>query len=240
MKEKKTIYLLDTNILINWAVARFPGLQDQFFFANISVAEQSRRFLENSQNDIFIPDVVWTEFLSVFLHKDIDTSINLAHTKKWLRDRETYIQQIEALVEDLPRMHWFLWEGTGSPYPDASEILLDTELINSRTFGWLSKHGKVATAKLLDGMDSIILIYLNELANQHKDKNVVLYSADFPLCFILPRIRHLNKSWFEKQTAAFCALFPNVRCRSCRKNNNLAILEKQQVQCENCGSWPLF
>lgn len=235
-----TIYLLDTNVLINWAATVFPGLQEQFPNRNIDVATRNIAFFENNQNDIFIPDIVWTEFLSVIMHKEIDTSVDVTCTRKWMRDRETYVMQLETMIEELPHMHWFVWNGNGSPYPDAAEVLLDTRLVNASTFRWMSRYGKAGSAKLLDGMDSVILIYLNELALQNRDKKIVLYSADFPLCFILPRIRNLNKNWFAKHTAAFCALFDSVRCRRCKTANALKILEHNKIVCQKCGKWPLF
>ncbi len=214
----RTIYMLDTNVLYNWMTACNPRLMAKKHFVKPETARQIRAFCENNENRICIPDLVWVEFLSGMLHKDIDVSGNFAKVRQWIRNQETMAQQIELMIENAPHLEWFVWDSDISPYPDAAALLQDTALINEATFRWMKESARYGKEKLLDGMDSVILIYLNELAVENEKDVVVLYTADYRLWRIFPRVRAYHKDWFQQNTGA-CALFPDVRCPKCQHSN---------------------
>lgn len=230
------IYVADTNILYNWIAASNPALLAANRFIDPDTASQIRAFCENNQNQIVIPDLVWVEFLSVVLHKEIDVSGDFKRTCQWVRNQETMVQQVELFVENAPNMNWLNWQGQISPYPDAAELLRDTGLIDRGTFHWMQKNARGSlTQKLLDGMDSVILIYLNELAHENRKNLAVLYTADYPLWQIFRRVRTYQRGWFQQNTAAVCALFSDVLCKFCRHRNPAGILRGKNPSCQICG-----
>ncbi len=93
-------------------------------------------------------------------------------------------------------------------------------VIRRPTYNWMRRSAenvkkkyrpdmKRLTGKILDGMDSAILVCLNELAllEENRNKQVILYTADFPLWHILKRVKERHKSWFARNTEAVCALW---------------------------------
>lgn len=236
----RIIYMLDTNILCDWLVGANPGL----LAAHSSHSERvtrARQFCENNAHRICIPDLVWVEFLSVVLHKNIDVSGDFKRTRQWVRNQEIMVQQMELFVENAPHMSWLHWEADISPYPDAQDLLRDTGLINQKVFHGMKRSAKGQfTEKLLDGMDSVILIYLNELAHERKKNLVVLYTADYRLWQIFPRIRSYQREWFAQNTASVCAVFRDVECKWCRHRNPGDILRQEQIRCQKCGGFALM
>jgi|GEM_PF-1659938 hypothetical protein len=232
----KIIYMPDTNILYNWIAASNPALMASGQFVNPVIANQIRDFCEKNQNQIVIPDLVWVEFFSVILHKQIDVSDNFEKTRRWFRNQETMVQQIELFVQNSANIDWLNWDREISPYPDATDLLRDTKLIDRDTFNWMQNNARGSlTQKLLDGMDSVILIYLNELARQNSKDLAVLYTADYPLWRIFQRIRTYQRAWFQQNTATVYALFSDIQCRRCQHRNPAGILLGPNVSCQRCG-----
>lgn len=233
------IYMPDTNILCDWIAASNPALLAEKDIKP-ETANQIRAFCEDNQNQIVISDLVWVEFLSVVLHKKIDISGNFEKTRQWFRNQETMIQQIELFVENAPNMNWLNWEGDISPYPDAADLLRDTGLLDRAAFNWMKKNTSGSlTQKLLDGMDSVILIYLNEIARRNSKNLVVLYTADYPLSRIFQRIRIYQRAWFQQNTAAVYALPSDIQCRRCGHRNPAGILRGKKIACHRCGNFLL-
>ena len=237
---RPVIYMLDTNILVNWFYSRTPDFEGSLLTPwQCQYISDIRDFCEQNENDIYIPDLVWCEFLSVILHKEMELCADLDGFNQWFRDREIIIQQLELAIDGNPRLHRFLWAGTMSPYVDAEVLVRDPELIDDNLYQWLQNQfqkRKLPTRKppkLLDGMDAVIMIYLNELAIQHPDQQVVLYSADLPLCRITSRIRKLYKSWFAQNIASVFPLYSKTRCRYCGREHSNAILRQYGVLCHN-------
>jgi len=185
------------------------------------------------------------EFLSVILHKNIDVDSDYNTTLSRFHNQQSLILQIEYHITEYD--NWELsWEPELRPFEDAVGLLTDKNLIDYQTYKWMkngtekdrinypsSFSGKLRK-KLLDGMDSVILIYVNELAYQNQEKQIVLYTADFPLWRILMQVkRHFN--WFAKNTSSIFAPFDKVRCRrrGCRKDNDSSILCNDQMICCN-------
>ncbi len=199
---KESIYLIDTNILIDWMAVYLPSVQSDNGFFQSRSAHRIKQFMEQNRYAIYVPDLVWAEFLGTILHKDINVSGDLDRLRHWFRQRESWVQYMEGLIQR--QHHFFVWSLPESPFAYANRLVRDLNLIDERTFRWLTKSTRAKETgkqKLMDGMDSAILIYLNALANQHPDKRVVLYTADNPLSQILPRVRQYYP-WFAQNTAA--------------------------------------
>ena len=205
---KESIYLIDTNILVQWMAAYLPSVQSSNEFFQIQAANRIKQFMEKNRYAIYVPDLVWAEFLGVILHKEMDVSGDLDQLRHWFRQRESWVQQMEGLIQR--QHHFFVWPLPESPFPYANRLVRDLNLIDERTFQWLAQRRRAKETgkqKLMDGMDSVILIYLSALATQHPDKQVVLYTADIPLCRILPRVQQYY-SWFAQNTSAENAFQP--------------------------------
>lgn len=252
MKEemKPVVYMLDTNILVSWAdaLAGDGGVRGK---KTNAASRRIQRFCEENQNLIVVPDIVWVEFLAVTLHRQIDVNDDYETTLRRFRDRQTLAQQIEARMRNAD--NWRLdWEPDAGPFADAQELLQDPNLIDIKIFEWLKRNAENRkkkyqsdmdrlTNKILDGMDSAILVCLNDLASQEENKNrqVVLYTADFPLWRVLGRVKKLHKSWFAQNTSAVFAFFPKVLCfqivkeKVCRHENDASILCEKEMACGN-------
>lgn len=208
----KPIYLIDTNILFQWLAAYVPHVQTTNTGFQIAAAARIQRFMEQDDREIYVPDLVWVEFLGVVLHKNMDVSNDLDQLRFWFRQRESYIQQMQGLIHR--RHHFFQWPTVESPHAAAAALTTDLALIDESTFDWLSKGGKArldGTAKLLDGMDAAILIYLNALAQVYPGRCAVLYTADKALARIIPRVREYYRHWFSQNTDAVYALSTSDR-----------------------------
>lgn len=248
---KPVVYLLDTNILVRWATVFTSGFQKMSDKRLKQNCLRTKDFCEQNENMIVVPDIVWTEFLSVMLHRNIDVDDDYMGTRRRFHGQQSLVQQIEQRIRSGPGrlLNWV--PPDVNPFHDAQELLYDPELIDMRTFEWMKRSaGKKRlkynpgvtdrlTEKLLDGMDSAILIYLNELAHldENKERLVVLYTADYPFCRISRRIISRHKNWFARNTTSACALFDKVFCmnRKCRANNDISILQKKGVVCKSCG-----
>jgi hypothetical protein len=216
-KSRPVVYLVDTNILYIWSrtLTSKPG-------ETRDSCKIVQRFCEENRNPIVVPDLVWVEFLSGMLHRDIDVHDDYETALRLFRDRQTLVRQIEQRMRDAG--NWELdWEPDTSPFADAQEILQDPNLLDEATFQWMkenaAKRKKTYQAdrdrlknKILDGMDSAILICLNELASQerYRDHLAVLYTADYPFWRIFRRVKKLHRKWFAGNTEAVFAFFPNL------------------------------
>ena len=132
---RPVIYMLDTNILVNWFYSRTPDFEGSLLTPwQCQYISDIRDFCEQNENDIYIPDLVWCEFLSVILHKEMELCADLDGLNQWFRDREIIIQQLELAIDGNPRLHRFLWAGTMSPYVDAEVLVRDPELIDDNLY----------------------------------------------------------------------------------------------------------
>lgn len=229
------IYMIDTNVLVDWLAALTPASENPKNHFDPKMGKRIRQFCENNAHQIHVPDIVWAEFLGVVLHKNMDVSQDLQHLRHWFQQRESYIQQIEAVLFE--KHTFFNWESDRSPFPDADEVVRDLSLIDQKTFAWMSRSQNRAkgTEKLLDGMDAVIMIYLNELALKYPRKRVVLFTGDFRMFRVFSRIRehYRDPDFFARNTASTCSLFSTVRC-SCRHESDHTILMKPQIRCQKC------
>ena len=207
----KTLFLIDTNILFYWLAAYVPRIQLENRNFQIATAQRIQDFMERTEEGVIhVPDLVWAEFVGVVLHKNMDVSADLDQLRLWFRQREGYIQQMQRVV--LCRHRFFQWSGSDSPYTVANLLTCDVDLVDEATFSWMVRLSKGrGREKLLDGMDAVILAYLNTIAQSKPDSRVVLYTTDLRLARILPRVRDRHRDWFAQNTDAECALFARTR-----------------------------
>jgi hypothetical protein len=197
----ESIYLIDTNILVQWLASYLPAVQSDNQYYQAQAAIRIKQFMEQDSPAIYVPDLVWAEFLGVVLHKDIDVSGDMDDLRHWFQQRESFIQQMERLIQK--QQQFFVWSREESPFRYANLLVRDPKLIDERTFQRLTRSRKAKETgkeKLLDGMDSVILMYLAALADLHPDKRVVLYTGDHRLASIVPRVRQYYP-WFANNTA---------------------------------------
>ena len=207
-KSKPVVYMLDTNILVRWASV-FTSKYDETDARQLKTSLRIKAFCEENENPIVVPDIVWLEFLAVMLHKNIDVNDDYGETLRRFRDRQSLVQQIEGNIRSSE--NWVHeWEPDDSPFADAADLLQYPSLIDRRTFGWMRRSAENVkkkyrpdmgrlTGKILDGMDSAILICLNFLDSQdeNRDRRIILYTADYPLWQIFDRVKECNTKWFE-------------------------------------------
>lgn len=236
--------MIDTNVLCDWMASVCQNTQ-----TNQERLQRSKNFCELNKNSIYIPDIVWIEFLSVFLQKDIDVSIDLNSTRQWIMKREAFVNQLELAIQELTHLEWFKWNANHAPYPDAERLVRGIGLINQSTFNGMymrrmrniekiengEKRPPVPPNKLLDGMDSVILVYLNKLASDHPEKQILFYTGDLPLWGIVPRLKRYHNKWFSQNIWSFNTIFPKVRCSHCHSDNPHDILHEQEIVCQKCN-----
>ncbi|MFP4423360.1 MAG: hypothetical protein ACLFRG_22745 [Desulfococcaceae bacterium] len=242
---RPVVYLVDTNILYSWKQTLISDPK------NTPASHlRIKRFCEENQNPIVVPDIVWVEFLSGMLHRDIDVHDDYETALRLFRDQQTLVRQIEQRMRSAG--NWELdWEPDTSPFADAQEILQDPNLLDKATFRWMKtnaeKRQKSYQAdrdrlknKILDGMDSAILICLNELASQerYRDHLAVLYTADYSFWRAFRRVKKLHRKWFAGNTEAVFALFPKIFCQHrakkggiCKHPNECSVLLRREMVC---------
>ena len=200
-------------MLVDWLGAYVPSAQRTNSNFKPETAKRVRCFMEHNENTVFIPDLVWSEFLGTMLHKDLDVSGTLDDLKRRFRDLESVIAQMEFSIHERPQLKFFSWQvdgPSGSPFTNGAEYVRDLDLIDARTFDWLARlAGKkaVTTEKLLDGMDGVIVAYQDGLASKLPDRQVVLYTGDFRIVRFFGRLRHYWKPFgFAQNTSVIFSL----------------------------------
>ncbi|MBK1641981.1 hypothetical protein CKO12_08875 [Chromatium okenii] len=203
----KPIYLIDTNILCQWLTAYMPSFQQDNPHFRLVSANKIRQLIEGGDYRIYVPDVVWAEFLGVTLHKNMDVSADFEQFQFWLFRYQSYIKQMQGFI--IRQHQFFQWPDTKkSPHVLAANLSDDAQLVNLPTFQWLKNKSEhyAGQIKLLDGMDATILIYLDALAQLHPQRIITLYTADKALAQILARVKVRHSDWFAQNTAASYAL----------------------------------
>ncbi len=196
------LYLVDTNILFDLAKHFVPT-------AALSHKDNRRaaatyQFIK-SHRHVWVPDLVWIEFLSAFLHKGIDVSTDLAGTRKWLRDQQTAVQQVKACLV-AHGVHFYFGDRIDDLFAMAKQLLTDMPACMQREFVFMQSGARHAyekgwikgmVGKMLDGMDSVILAYLHGLAMENPDCTVKLRTNDLPLYHFFPAIK-AHHAWFAR------------------------------------------
>ncbi len=203
----KPIYLIDTNILCQWLTAYLPNFQQNNPHFRLISANKIRQLIEGGDYRIYVPDVVWAEFLGVTLHKNMDVSADFEQFQLWLFRYQSYIKQMQRFI--IRQHQFFQWPDTKkSPHVLATNLSDDAQLIDLPTFQWLKNKPEnyAGQIKLFDGMDATILIYLDALAQLHPQQIITLYTADKALARILARVKVRHIDWFAQNTAASYAL----------------------------------
>ena len=216
---REIAYMLDTNILYEWLYSYIPQNKKNDSYFNPERASRIRQFMEHNENAIYIPDLVWSEFLGVTLHKDMDISNDLGQLKLRFRLLLGVIQQMEMVIQNNPQINIFSAQSenfTSSAFCNAAELATDIDLIDQNMFLWLKgKKPERTTEKFLDGMDAVIVSYLDNLAANHPEKRIMLYTGDFRIFRGFSRIRsYWKRNGFSQNTGAICSLFTSVRTRN--------------------------
>ncbi len=212
---REIAYMVDTNVLYDWLFSYIPQvkLADPHYNESgkewrtkkfIKQVNRVKQFMELNENTIYIPDMVWSEFLGVTLHKDMDVSGNLNQLKLKFKLLLGVVQQLEAEIHKNPRLQFFSAQSekfNSSPFADAAELATDIDLFDQDLFDILKSK-----AKFLDGMDAAIVYYLNNLAANHPEQRIMLYTGDKPMFKGFERIRnHWKCNDFSQNTGAVCS-----------------------------------
>lgn len=224
------IFMLDTNILVKWM---------QTYLNETSASDQRiRTFCESSPHTIIVPDIVWLELISFFVHKNIKLGVDWEETVRNFRDKQTLVQQLEQLIRNQP--NWkFQWHPKiyDTPFKNAIRLMQDHNLLDERQFNWMLKRAEKKfqrdSPKLLDGLDSAILMYLNELASSSPNKQVILFTADYPLFCITNNDSWKKKPWVSANFKSVFALFSTLRCRACWYDNPADVVNTPDMLCKN-------
>jgi hypothetical protein len=231
---REIAYMVDTNVLCDWLESYIPQIKanDDYYKSDpLKWANHQKKlkcikqFMEQNENTIYIPDLVWSEFLGVTLHKDMDVSGDLRQLKQHFRLLMGVIQQMEAVIQNSPHLKIFSAQSENfqsSPFANAAELATDIDLIDQKLFDsfkrdWLKKssYKKTKGAKFMDGMDAVIVAYLDNLAANHPEQRLMLYTGDIPMFNGVARIRsYWQRNGFSQNTGAICSLFPKVRTRN--------------------------
>lgn len=194
----KLIYVADSNVLVDYVAHYIKPT------ASLTAADRQRiariaDFCDRNQNPIFVPDLVWSEFLGVMLHKGFDSCPTYADYQKWFRDRQMLIQQIEhRLVHPMQNLTLYHWPENAAPNPfkRSEELLTDPQLIDQASFNFIDR------GKCFDGIDGAIMLYANQIAHDHPETKVVLYSGDRVLSQMIPRLQRRYR-WIANNLSGF-------------------------------------
>jgi predicted nucleic acid-binding protein len=226
------IFMLDTNILVKW----MRSYMDDMNPSNLRI----REFCENTHQPIVIPDIVWLELISFFVHKNIKLGVDWEETVRNFRDKQTLVQQLEQLIRNRP--NWtFLWHPKiyDTPFKNATRLMQDHKLLDEHQFNRMVKRAEKKyekdSPKLLDGLDSAILMYVNEIALANPNAQVILYTADYPLSCIANSHSWKEQAWIARNFKSVYSLHRTLRCRTCRWDNPTTVLYTPDMWCGNPG-----
>ncbi len=216
---REIAYMVDTNVLYCWLFSFIPQVKQDDPYFKPAEAKRIKQFMEQNENTIYIPDLVWSEFLGVTLHKDMDVSNDLRQLKLHFRLLLGAIQQMEAVIQNKPQLKFFSAQSENfqsSPFANAAELATDIDLIDQRLFEQLKgKTIAKVKEKFLDGMDAVIVAYLDNLAANHSEQRLMLYTGDYRMFRGFARIRsYWRRNGFSQNTGGICSLFPKVRTRN--------------------------
>ena len=176
----KPLYLMDTNVLVNWAIHGTnhgqTGWWTEWF-------EPCAKFCRNPNHEIVIPTVVWSELHGVMLQKDLDLD-DLDH---WFRNKRSLIQKITRMVTR--EEHRFTFHSGFDPQviqqlcniEPSRKIIRRLQNARRRAEQRAREEGKTNfrfNAKLLDGVDSAILATAISVAKAAPEREVKLVTRD--------------------------------------------------------------
>ena len=205
------IYILDTNILYNATVYNYLKTYqaDSEEFAKIrKKGLQSLKFISDHKDKIRILDAVWTEFLGVYLQKNIDYS-NYAvwYNKKFsainktfrdlmvngvsfvsIKERKSYLS-LYTTTQDLTQtpldsgLVKMLNKNSGQRIIRLKNDLASAEENNNtekinEINETLRRVTNGAAFKVFDGIDGVIAAYSVIYAKQNKTKQIILITDD--------------------------------------------------------------
>lgn len=210
-------FILDTNILVKWIqsyLTETPDNRDLFI----------RSFCETAPHPVVVPDIVWLELVSFRVHRNIQLGVDHEDTLRLFRDQQTLIQQLEQMIRNRPNWR-FMWRPASGTFPIRSAVRLmqNVNLLDRSQFRRMqaraAKNYERDKPKLLDGLDSLIMIYGNELALIHPDHHILMFTADYPLSCIINGSAWKTCANSAPNFRSLCALHTTIRCRSCQYEN---------------------
>ena len=231
------MFVLDTNILVTWmdALSGKSGRERE-------AERQMKLFCDRTPHPVYVPDLVWLELIALKVQKNIPMDTDYHGTLRHFRDAQTRMQQLEEGIRS--RLWHFSWQPPASAtlLQQATEIMQDRNLLTTKIFSWMQKRAKKPyhkgdVAKLLDGLDSAILLYTHALAEQHPETQVILYTADYPL-FLVASQAFRNYSWFAGNARAIFARFEKIPCAVCGYENPVSALYGPGMYCRNAKALP--
>ncbi|HOD55194.1 MAG TPA: hypothetical protein PKJ08_11750 [Candidatus Cloacimonadota bacterium] len=179
------IYLTDTNVVVNYAEAflKLNKKEELDFFQKISVDFWSR-----CGNQTLIPSIVWAEFLGVWYQKKIDlNSYDFWFQKQYSVYEKLYYdfkQKKVAMPDDSKMLYKNILSVaknlTNKKFPLDFVDAEKKRLRNRRNPTVEQTENQIDKAKVLDGLDSVIVAYTFELARLLPTKQIVLVTNDYP------------------------------------------------------------
>ena len=199
--KKDRLYILDTNVLFYMAGYYLKGKHKTVY--NI----EAMNLYRNAKDKICIVDLVWTEFLGVYLQKNI----NYNDYQLWYRKRYDILTKLFAkLFKDKAKGQVnYISIKENDKYEDVFEMArsfsnylhvnqLVEEIIEKSIEGlekqieWSVRQGKKkqkvyyeeklerikSEYKILDGIDSALVVYAHLIQKAKQDKEVILVTDD--------------------------------------------------------------
>ncbi|WP_027340243.1 hypothetical protein [Halonatronum saccharophilum] len=194
---KEKIFIPDTNVLLFLTSFYLDDAPDNWQNA------KAKKFYNKAKDRIYILDLVWAEFLGIFLHK----SINFSRYDLWYRNRRSLIEKLfsEFIREGVN----YISINDGDSYKDLFEISRSftnglhikgiAKKINEDSVSKLQKKIKKAKrwgdrnkvwslqdtvkriksdGKIFDGIDSALAVYAYLVSKDNPKKEVILVTAD--------------------------------------------------------------
>ncbi len=223
------IYVLDTNVLVEWISHYGEGARVHGHQVNKRDPDWAQRFCEENENRILIPDLVWAEFLALMLQKGMDRDQDYDQFRLWFRNQESWVQHLEDRMEAegslIERYDW-PYARAGLPFQRAEILVRDPQLFDQQQYEadhtfWLKKQATLKESKRelerwkgkgLDGMDALIIIYANQIALDHPKTPVVLWSGDWSVCQRVPLIRQRHP-WIAPNLTSFNSSYTYIKGR---------------------------
>lgn len=170
----KHIYVLDTNILVNWAICG-TALEEKGHWA--AWYQPCADFCNDTNRQIVIPGIVWAELHGLMLQKDID----IDDLDMWNRNKQMAMTPIWRAVQ-LADSHITILRTAFDPL--LAEQFCRAPLSKSmkrqlkRDKERAAKRSHTARLKVLDGVDSAILAAAFCVAEQEPARMVHLVTMD--------------------------------------------------------------
>ena len=211
---KKQMFVIDTNVLEYMVTYQLPKRYSDYR------TKQCAKIYQKRKNDIYILDLIWTEFLGVCLHK----GINFNNYEVWYRNRRSAVEKLyrDLVVNDVnyikvadkdnySKLFEVAHNFADSLHLDGFAEKLKKDQLNSlqgkrrramrqhnqsRANDLKYKIDKIKTdAKLFDGIDGALAAYTYLVAEEYPEREVILVTGDKSLQMTLEYCRKKDHSF---------------------------------------------